>query len=290
MGNFEITDPLFREAVEAIDSGNTSLLTRLLRDHPQLASKRLDTPSEGYFQYPYLLWFVADNPIRNERLPANITEVTGILIDAVRQNARESFQHQIDYALGLVATGRIPKECGVQIEMIDLLIDEGATPGNGLGALAHGNSKAAHRLVERGGKLTLTTAIGLDRNEDIERLVGLATQEDKQIALIASAYLGKPGMIQYLIDRGADPNAYIDHTSGFHSHATALHQAVYSGSLDCVKILIESGADLSLEDRVYQGTPLGWAQYLYRETNDDILKEKYSQIEKFLLAVKPGRP
>ena len=90
MNNFEITDPLFREAVEAIDSENTSLLTRLLRDHPQLASKRLDTPSEGYFQYPYLLWFVADNPIRNERLPANVTEVTRILIDAVRQNAGES--------------------------------------------------------------------------------------------------------------------------------------------------------------------------------------------------------
>jgi len=289
MNNFEITDPLFREAVEAIDSGNTSLLTRLLRDHPQLASKRLDTPSEGYFQYPYLLWFVADNPIRNERLPANITEVTRILIDAVRQNARESFQHQIDYALGLVATGRIPKECGVQIEMIDLLIDEGATPGSSNGALAHGNSKAARHLVERGGKLTLTTAIGLDRKEDVEQLIRQATVQDKQIALIASAYFGKPGMVRYVIDSGVDVNAYIDRSSGFHSHATALHQAVYSGSLDCVKILTESGADLNLEDRVYQGTPLEWAQYLYRETNDEILKEKYAQIEKFLLAIKPGR-
>src|ERR1043165_9687176 len=150
MGNFEITDPLFREAVEAIDSGNTGVLRKLLRDHPELVSKRLDKPSEGYFEYPYLLWFVADNPITNERLPANITEVTRILIDAVRQNARESFQNQIDYTLGLVATGRIPKECGVQIEMIDLLIAEGATPGSGNGALAHGNSKAAQRLVERG--------------------------------------------------------------------------------------------------------------------------------------------
>ena len=289
MGNFEITDPLFRKAVEAIDSGSTGVLKRLLQDHPKLASKRLDKPSEGYFQYPYLLWFVADNPIRNERLPANITEVTRILIDAVRQNAGESFQDQVDYALGLVATGRIPKECGVQIEMMDLLIDEGATPGSGNGALAHGNAKAAQRLVERGGKLTLTTAIGLDRKEDVERLIRQATLQDKQIALIASAYFGNPGMVRYVIDSGVDVNAYIDRSSGFHSHATALHQAVYSGSLDCVKILTESGADLNLEDRVYQGTPLEWAQYLYRETNDEILKEKYAQIEKFLLAIKPGR-
>src|SRR6185295_20203775 len=152
MDNSEITDPLFREAVEAIDNGNISLLKKLLPDHPQLVSTRLDVPTEGYFKHPYLLWFVADNPIRHERLPPNITEITALLIDAVRQNAGESFQHQIDYTLGLVATGRIPKECGVQIELIDLLIDAGASPGKGHGALAHGNPKAAQRLMERGGK------------------------------------------------------------------------------------------------------------------------------------------
>jgi peptide-methionine (S)-S-oxide reductase len=289
MNNSEITDPLFRKAVEAIDSGNTTILKKLLQDHPQLGGKRLDVPTEGYFQHPYLLWFVADNPIRHERLPANITEVTRLLIDAVQQNASESFQKQVDYALGLVATGRIPKECGVQIELIDLLIDAGATPGNGQDALAHGNPKAAQRLIERGGKLTLTTAIGLNRKENIERLSRQATTEDKQIALIASADFGNPGMIRYLIDLGIDVNAYIDRSSGFHSHATALHQAVYSGSLDSVKILVEAGADLNLEDRIYHGTPLGWSQYLQREEKNESLKEKYSQIEKFLLTVKADK-
>ena len=290
MKNSEITDPLFKKAVEAIDSGNTTLLKSLLEDHPQLTGKRLDVPTEGYFQHPYLLWFVADNPIRNERLPSNIIEITRLLIESARQNANESFQQQIDYTLGLVATGRIPKECGVQIELIDLLIDAGAIPGKGHDALAHGNPKAAQRLMERGGKLTLTTAIGLDRKDDIERLSGQATAEDKQIALIASAFFGNPEMIRYLIDLGVDVNAYIDHSSGFHSHATALHQAVYSGSLDSVKILVEAGADLTLEDRVYHGSPLDWSQYLQKEEKNESLKEKYSQIEKFLLTVKPGKP
>ncbi len=289
MNNSEITDPLFRNAVEAIDSGNISMLKKILQDDPQLVGKRLDVPTEGYFQHPYLLWFVADNPIRHERLPANITEITRLLIDAVRQNANRTFQEQIDYTLGLVATGRIPKESGVQIELIDLLIDAGARPGSGNGALAHGNPEAAQRLIERGGELTLTTAIGLDRNEDVERLLKKATKEDKQVALIASAFLGKPAMIRHLIDSGVEVNAYIHHSSGFHSHATALHQAVFSGSLDSVKILVEAGANLNLEDRVYQGTPLGWAQYLQREEKDDSLKEKYSQIEKFLLALNPGK-
>jgi len=285
MENSEITDPVFRDAVEAIGSGNISRLKKLLQDDPQVVSKRLDVPTEGYFQHPYLLWFVADNPIRHDRLPSNIAEITRLLIDGVRQNARASFQEQIDYTLGLVATGRIPKESGVQIELIDLLIDAGARPGNGHGALAHGNREAAQRLMERGGKLTLTTAIGLDRKEDIERLLRQATAEEKQIALIASAYLGKPAMIRDLINLGVDVNTYIDPSSGFHSHATALHQAVYSGSLDSVKILVEAGANLNLEDRVYQGTPLGWARYLQKEEKDESRKEKYSQIEKFLLTL-----
>jgi len=289
MDNSEITDPLFRKAVEAIDSGNISLLKKILQDNSQLVTKRLDVPEEGYFQQPYLLWFVADNPIRHERLPSNIVEITRLLVDAVRQNASKSFHEQIDCALGLVATGRIPKECGVQIELMDILLDAGARPGNGHGALAHGNPKAAQRLIERGGKLTLTTAIGLDRKEDIERLSRQATAEDKQIALIASAYFGNPGMIRYLIDLGVDVNAYIDPSSGFHSHATALHQAVYSGSLDSVKLLVEAGANLNLEDRIYDGTPLRWAQYLQKEEKVESQKEKYSQIEKFLLTVKPGR-
>jgi peptide-methionine (S)-S-oxide reductase len=289
MDNSEITDPLFREAVEAIDTGNVPVLKKMLQDNPQLVSSRLNAPTEGYFQHPYLLWFVADNPIRHDRLPSNIVEVTRLLIDAVRKNAGKSFQEQIDYALGLVATGRIPKESGVQIELIDLLIDAGARPGNGHGALAHGNREAAERLIERGGNLTLTTAIGLGREKDVKRLLLQATGEDKQIALVASAYFGNPEMLRCLISSGVDVNAYIDQSSGFHSHATALHQAVYSGSLDSVKILVEAGANLNLEDRVYQGTPLGWAQYLQREEKDENLKEKYSQIEKFLLTVRPGR-
>lgn len=290
MNNSEITDPLFRAAVEATDSGNISLLKKLLQDDPQLVSKRLEVPAEGYFQHPYLLWFVADNPIRHERLPLNITEITRFLIDSVRQNANSSFQEQIDYTLGLVATGRIPKESGVQIELMDLLIDAGAKPGRGHGALAHGNLDAAQRLIERGGELTLATAIGLNRKEDVARLLKKATGEEKQVALITAAYLGKPAMIQSMIDSGVDVNTYIDHSSGFHSHATALHQAVYSGSLDSVKILIEAGADINLEDRIYHGSPLDWSQYLQKEEKNEGLKEKYWQIEKFLLTVKPDKP
>lgn len=50
----EILDPLFREAVSAIDVGDVNALERLLAAHPKLDSDRTDY-GEGYFRQPYLL-------------------------------------------------------------------------------------------------------------------------------------------------------------------------------------------------------------------------------------------
>ena len=282
MLNSDITDPIFREAVEAIDAGNLTSLQQLLDKHPRLVSKRLDHPVEGYFKDPYLLWFVADNPIRHEKLPANIINVTQMLIEAARNKAKDSFQEQLDYTLGLIATGRIPRESGVQNEWIDVLIDAGAKPGNGIGAIAHGNIDAAKHLIKRGGKLTLATAICFNWPDDIKRLSGKATKTDKQIALMAAAFYGKADMIKFLLDVGVDVNAYLDRSSGFHSHATALHQAVFSTSLDSVKLLIDAGARLDSIDTIYEGTPLDWAKYMQTVEPDEAKKNKYKEIEVFL--------
>jgi len=92
-------------------------------------------------------------------------------------------------------------------------------------------------------------------------------------------------VIKLLINAGADVNAYLDSNSGFHYHATALHQAVYSGSLESVKILVEAGASLAAEDKIYKGTPLGWAMYMQTEVDDEAMKNKYSVIEKYLQTV-----
>ncbi len=282
MKNSDITDPLFREAVEAIDTGNLPALQHLLETNPQMVRKRLDYPTEGYFKNPYLLWFIADNPIRHEKLPANIDEITGLLIKFVRQNAKESFQEQIDYTFGLVETGRIPRECGVQIDLIDLLIDNGATPGNAQSALAHGNIEAAKRIIERSGRLTLTAAICLDRMDDVIKLLPEANINDKQVALIAAAFYGKPEIIALLIKSGVDVNAYIK--NGFHTHASALHQAVSSGSLEAVKILVEAGANLDATDKAYNGTPLGWVMHIRLEAKDEKAGNKYADIETYLLS------
>ena len=283
METSDITDPLFREAVDAIDNGNITLLQHLLETNPQLITKRLDTPAEGYFKHPYLLWFVADNPIRNEKLPANIVEITSLLISFARQYAKESFQDQINYTFGLVETGRVPRECGVQIDLIDLLIDNGVGPGNGQGALAHGNIEAAKHIIEKSGTITLTAAVCLDRMDDVKRLLTEATIDEKQVALMAGSFYGNPQMIKLLINSGVDVNAYIK--TGFFTHASPLHQAVYSGSLEAAKLLVESGADLNATDKVYNGTPLGWAIYMQTEENEEEAKRKFAVIENYLRTI-----
>jgi hypothetical protein len=47
----------------------------------------------------------------------------------------------------------------------------------------------------------------------------------------------------------------------YHAHATPLHLAIANGRLDVAKALIDHGARLDLQDSIYQGTPLGWAEH-----------------------------
>ncbi len=286
MKNSDITDSLFREAVDAIDSGNISVLQQLLEKNPQLVTKRLDTPTDGYFKNPYLLWFVADNPIRHEKLPSNIVEVTRTIIDALQKNRDDNYQYQLDYTLGLVCTGRIPKECNVEIPLMELLISEGArVKGSVLGPIGQHNFEAAKFLLDKGSDYNLATAVGLNNINDVKELAKKATASELYVALVVASFFGKADIISLLIEAGADVNGKgnPEDFGGFHSHASALHQAVYSGSLESVKLLVEAGANLDAADKAYNGTPLGWAMHMQTEEGyDEEGKRKFAEIEAFL--------
>jgi peptide-methionine (S)-S-oxide reductase len=227
---------------------------------------------DGYFRQPYLLWFVAGNPIRNDRLPSNIAEMARGIARAATSARAERLQEQLDYTLGLVVTGSVARESGVQSELIDALIDAGASPsGPAHGALGGRNLAAAERLIERGGELTLAAALCLGRFEEARRLAARASKVDRQTALAAAALNGKPEALAFLIDLGVDLNAY---STGIHPHATALHHAVNSGSLEAVQVLVEAGARLDTKDRVYDGTPLDWAEYLKQPAIAACLRER----------------
>src|SRR3989442_1939193 len=185
--------------------------------HPRLLRDRLDTPSDwlrdkvgdaldGFFQKPYLLWFVAEDPVRNGKLPRNIAQVTRAIIQAAERASVESLPEQLDYALRLVSWSWIARDCGVQIELIDVLVDAGASPyGNPENALVNGNFAAAEHLVQRGATLTLATALCLGRWDDVTRLAGAATASDRQFGLVLAAHSATAAPPPPVIDLGAAP-------------------------------------------------------------------------------------
>jgi len=269
MNASKLLDPRFQDAVDAIDSGDASRLERLLAEDPGLVRERVDG-GEGYFRRPYLLWFVAENPVRHGRLPANIAEVTRVILLAAE--GVESRQEQIDYALGLVCSGRVARESDVQRELIDVLGDAGADLNGALvPALAHREIAAAERLLERGAAAGLTAAVCLGRDDDVVRLAPESSASERQEALAAAALYGSARALAILIGLGVDVNAY--NPPGFHPHGTALHHAVDSGSLDAVRVLVEAGADRGARDRIHKSTPLGWAEYLRRDAIAAYLRE-----------------
>jgi peptide-methionine (S)-S-oxide reductase len=106
--------------------------------------------------------------------------------------------------------------------------------------------------------LTLATAACLGRWDDVNRLADSTTARQKQFALTLAALRGRAEALRRLVGMGVDVNAV---SPDLYSHATALHHAVYSGSLDAVRVLVEAGAQLSARDTAYEATPLGWAEY-----------------------------
>lgn len=285
MQTADITDPLFREAVEAIDGGDIAKLKHLLTSHPYLATTRLASPAEGYFAHPYLLWFVADNPIRHNKLPGNITAIAQVIIDVLKQSGDDNYQHIIDYTMGLVVTGRIPRECNVQLPLMEVLVNNGTqVKGSVLGPIGQHNFEAAEWLLNKGLDYNVATAVGLNRFADAQKLTATATPAQLYVALVVAAFFGNSEMIAMLLATGADVNgsATGKDFGGFHGHASALHQAVYSGSLASVKLLVEAGASLAAIDKAYNGTPLGWAIYMQEEDADDVAKEKHKAIELYL--------
>jgi peptide-methionine (S)-S-oxide reductase len=135
--------------------------------------------------------------------------------------------------------------------------------------------------LQRGGELTLAAAVVLDMADKIDGLLLSSDQQQQLIAVTAASFYGKTKALKSLLDKGADPNGYPG-ASGFHGHATPLHQAVSSGSLHCVQLLTEAGAKLDVRDKIYDGTPLDWAKYLQGDATDDDAKSNFASVQAYL--------
>jgi hypothetical protein len=274
-----IADPAFSRAVELLDSGDADGLHAHLNHHPGLVHQRVLFEGGNYFSNPSLLEFAAENPIRHGSLPSSIVQVAKVILDA----GGKADSASIESTLTLVCSGKVPRECNVQVPLIDLLCDYGADPNSSmLPALVHGELEAVVALIRRGAKIDLTLSAATGRTQAVRQLLQSASDEDRHRALALAAQHGHAEIVRLLLDAGEDPNRY--NPMGCHSHSTPLHQAVLYGHEAVVRLLVERGAKLDIKDILFQGTPLGWAKYARH-----IEIEKYLQAKETAIAEEAGK-
>jgi hypothetical protein len=266
-----IEDAAFRRAVELLDAGEIDELRAYLGAHPDVVRQRVAFDGGNYFSSPSLLEFVAENPTRHGRMPANIVDIARAIIDAGGKDDRAS----LDSTLALVSSSRVARECGVQRHLIDLLCDYGADAGAATyPALLYGEFEAVDALIRRGAKVDLVVAAATGRYDEACALLGHAGAESRQRALAMAAQHGQVDIVRLLLDAGVDPDRYAP--VGGHSHATPLHQAVAAGQELVVRLLVERGARLDIRDIHHHATPKDWAVHFGREELVNYLESESS--------------
>jgi hypothetical protein len=260
-----VEDTIFRRAVDLIDAGDAAGLRAYLKRHPKLVHQHVAFEGWNYFHNPTLLQFIAENPVRHGKLPANIVDVTKVILEA------GPAQSELNEALMLVATGRVPRECRMQLPLISLLCDHGADPNSAFrAAVLHNEMEAVHALIRRGARVDLPVAAALGRVEDFRRLLPDASKDDRHLALALASQFGQVEIVRQLLDAGEDPNRY--NPVGGHSHSTPLHQAAAAGNEEMVRLLVERGARLDMKDILWHGTPAGWAAHEGKQQVEAYLK------------------
>jgi len=174
--------------------------------------------------------------------------------------AREMTVRALNSALDLAASSAAAHQSGVQIALIDVLIEYGADPNAALiSPLLYAEFDAVNRLLMRGAEVTLVAAAALGRVADVRRFVGASGDEERRLALSLAAQHGRTEAVRALLEAGVKPNGFTPPQG--HSHATPLHQAALAGHARVVELLIGAGADTSVRDVLFNGTAADWAQH-----------------------------
>ncbi len=277
----------FEAAVEAVITGDLATLDRLLATTPTLTTARStfvtchDPPVHG----ATLLHYIAANGVEGfrQKTPKNAVTVARRLLDGgADPNALAWMYGGQCTTMSMLVSSTHPAEAGVQVALVDTLVDYGAgvtALGTGtwtsplMTALVFGYLDAAQALVRRGARVdTLAEAAGLGLLETVRQRLPTASADDRHRALALAAQLGHVDIVRLLLDRGEDPNRY--NPDGLHSHGTPLHHAALAGHDAVVRLLVERGGRLDITDTLWQGTPLGWAEYGGRKEIADYLRAR----------------
>jgi len=261
----------FESAVEAVVDGDLAALAMALRRDPALVHARSGRVCS--FDPPVhratLLHYVAANGVEahRQRTPPNAVEIAGALLEAGAEPDALADMYGVECTpMSMLVSSSHPAEAGVQVPLVELLLDFGAAiEGRGTRkwggplatALIFGKVDAAKALAQRGAHIDLPAAAGLGLVDEVATLLPAADALARQRSLSLAAQQGHAAIVGLLLDAGEDPNRYNPESN--HPHTTPLHQAVLGGHETVVRLLVARGARLDMRDTIWRGTPLGWA-------------------------------
>lgn len=267
-------DSEFESAADAVVTGDLEALRTMLRANPTLVHDR-----SAREHCATLLHYTAANGHEGYRqmTPPNAVEIARALLDAGAKADAIAYMYGGDATtMDMLVSSVHPKLAGVQVTLVDTLVDYGAAvdgvENNGspvMTAIAFHYPGAAEALARRGARvdnIIAAAALGLvdvaaTLITDDGRLkpdTPLATvrwpslPRDPQVhleyAIVKAATFGRTEVVEFLLEKGANPAA-------MDADATALHFAAAYGHMDIVDLLLAHGARLETLNS-YGGTVL----------------------------------
>jgi hypothetical protein len=286
--NAQSTVTTFETAADAIVSGDEPRLAALLREDPSLVKARSLRE-----HHSTLLHYCSANGVEDfrQRTAANIVAITRTLLDAGAEvNAESDAYDGRSTTLMLAATSVHPERVGVQVALLELLLEHGARIDGRESTvnvcLRNGRGTAAEFLAEKGTRLDLEGAAGvgaLDRVKEFFAEDGgmKAPATARQLAdgFGWACEFGRIAVVEFLLQHGmrADTTLRAD-------GVTPLHWASLGGHVEIAKMLLARGADVNARETGFDGTPVGWAVYGSGHAGADGMERYYEVVDVLVVA------
>ncbi|HEX6494529.1 MAG TPA: ankyrin repeat domain-containing protein [Acidobacteriaceae bacterium] len=279
----------FEAAADAIVRGDEQALAALLRSDASLVKARSLRDHRST-----LLHYCSANGVEDyrQRTPANIVAIARLLLDADAEvNAESDAYGGGSTTLMLTATSGHPERAGVQIPLLELLLERGAGLDIGNSSdvvvcLRNGRGVAAEFLARHGARLDLEGAPGVGLLDRVKAfftedggLVPGATAQQLADGFGWACEFGRFNVVEFLLEHGlrADTTSRAD-------RVTPLHWAALGGHPEIVKILLARGADVNARETRFDGTPVGWALHGWGHRADGDDGERYYAVVDALVA------